>query len=60
LITNYIYDLVKDFNSFYQSNSVMKEENIALKNARILISENTGKVIKTAMKLLGIKVPNRM
>src|SRR5690554_114168 len=60
LIANYIYDLVKDFNSFYQSNSVMKEENIALKNARILISENTGKVIKTAMKLLGIKVPNRM
>jgi len=60
LITNYIYDLVKDFNSFYQSNSVMKEENVALKNARILISENTGRIIKTAMKMLGIKVPNRM
>ncbi len=59
-IANYTYELVKNFNSFYQSNNVMKEENIALKNARILISRNTGRVIKTAMQLLGIQVPERM
>ncbi|WP_107038679.1 arginine--tRNA ligase [Brumimicrobium mesophilum] len=60
LIANYTFDLVKNYNSFYQAFSVMKEENIALKNARILISQNTGKVIQTAMRLLGINVPNRM
>lgn len=60
LIANYTFELVKNYNSFYQAFSVMKEENIALKNARILISQNTGKVIQTAMRLLGINVPNRM
>jgi arginyl-tRNA synthetase len=60
LIANYTYELVKDYNSFYQSYSVLKEENEALKKARILISSNTGKVIHTAMRLLGIQVPNRM
>lgn len=60
IIANYTYDLVKDYNSFYQSNSVMKEDNIALKNARILISQNVGKVIQTAFGLLGIEVPERM
>lgn len=59
-IANYTYELVKNYNSFYQSNSVMKEENRALRNARILISQNTGKTIKIAMNLLGINVPNRM
>lgn len=60
MIANYTYNLVKDYNSFYQSNSVLKEENLALKNARILISSNVGKVIQTAMRLLGITVPERM
>ncbi|WP_165851412.1 arginine--tRNA ligase [Brumimicrobium aurantiacum] len=60
LIANYTFDLVKNYNSFYQAHSVMKEENVALRNARILISQNTGKVIETAMRLLGIDVPNRM
>jgi len=60
LIANYTFELVRNYNSFYQAFSVMKEENIALKNARILISQNTGKVIHTAMRLLGIQVPNRM
>jgi len=60
LIANYTFELVKNYNSFYQAFSVMKEENRALKNARILISKNTGDVIQTAMRLLGIHVPNRM
>ncbi|HZH86228.1 MAG TPA: arginine--tRNA ligase [Brumimicrobium sp.] len=60
LIANYTFELVKNYNSFYQAFSVMKEENRALKNARILISQNVGKVIHTAMRLLGIEVPNRM
>lgn len=60
LIANYIYDLVKSFNSFYQTYSVMNETDDSLKNARILISENVGKVINSSMRLLGINVPNRM
>lgn len=60
LIANYIFDLVKSFNSFYQSYSVMNETDESLKNARIIISENVGKVINSSMRLLGINVPNRM
>lgn len=60
LIANYIYELVKSFNSFYQSYSVMNETDESLKNARISISQNVGKVISSSMQLLGINVPNRM
>jgi arginyl-tRNA synthetase len=60
LIANYIYELVKSFNSFYQSYSVMNETDMPLKNARIMISKNVGKVINSSMGLLGIDVPNRM
>jgi arginyl-tRNA synthetase len=60
LIANYIFELVKSFNSFYQSYSVMNETDESLKNARIIISENVGKVINSSMRLLGINVPNRM
>ncbi len=60
LIANYIFELVKSFNSFYQSYSVMNETDESLKNARIIISVNVGKVISSSMRLLGINVPNRM
>lgn len=60
LIANYIYELVKSFNSFYQTYSVMNETDMSLKNARITISKNVGKVINSSMRLLGIEVPNRM
>lgn len=60
IIANYTYELVKSYNSFYQSYSVLNEEDTALKNARIVISKNVGKVIKSSMHLLGINVPNRM
>jgi arginyl-tRNA synthetase len=60
LIANYTYELVKAFNSFYQTYSVMNEMDESLKNARIVISKNVAKVIKSSMRLLGIDVPNRM
>ncbi len=60
LIANYTYELVKSFNGFYQQYSVINETDEALKNARIVLSQNVGKVIASAMKLLGIDVPNRM
>jgi arginyl-tRNA synthetase len=60
IIANYVYNLVKEYNQFYQEVSILKEENNDLVNFRINLSKFTGSVIKTAMELLGIKVPARM
>lgn len=60
LIANYTFELVKQYNSFYQSVSILNEEDKSLKSARLMISENVAKVIRLAMQLLGIDVPNRM
>lgn len=60
LIANYIFELVKLFNGFYQAIPILTEEDQAKKEARLIICENTGSVIATAMRLIGIKVPNRM
>jgi arginyl-tRNA synthetase len=60
LIANYTYDLVKEFNSFYQNVSILGEEKTTLKEFRVVLSFNVGKIIKNAFGLLGIDVPNRM
>lgn len=60
LIANYTYDLVKEYNQFYHDFSILKEENADLKNMRLVLSANVAKVIKSAMSLLGIKVPTKM
>lgn len=60
LIANYIYDLVKEYNQFYHDHSILKEENVDLKNFRLLLSDNVAKVINSGMALLGIEVPDRM
>lgn len=60
-IASYTYDLVKAFNHFYQNSpQISKEENIILKNFRLLICQKTGDTIMNAMSLLGINVPDRM
>ena len=60
LIANYTYDLVKEYNQFYHDFSILKEENADLKNMRLILSAQVAKVIKAAMSLLGIKVPEKM
>ncbi|MBO6631246.1 MAG: arginine--tRNA ligase, partial [Psychroserpens sp.] len=60
LIANYIYDLVKEFNSFYQNVSILGADNETEKVFRVQLSETVGKVIKNAFRLLGIEVPERM
>jgi arginyl-tRNA synthetase len=60
LLANYTYELVKNYNSFYQSLSIIKEEDANKKAFRIAISYKVGEVIKLAMKLLGVDVPERM
>ena len=60
VIANYTYDLVKEYNQFYHDFSILKEENEQLRSFRLLLSKNVAKVVKLAMSLLGIEVPERM
>ena len=60
VIANYAYDLVKEYNQFYHDFSILREENAALKVFRLALSQNVGKIVKLAMGLLGIEVPERM
>ena len=60
LIANYVYDLVKEYNQFYQASPILKEENREVKNLRLLLSANVAKVITSGMGLLGIEMPERM
>ncbi|MCK9618096.1 MAG: arginine--tRNA ligase [Lentimicrobiaceae bacterium] len=60
LIANYIFDLAKTYNAFYQEVPVMKEENAVLKHFRLHLSFFTASVIKNGMSLLGIDVPEKM
>ena len=59
-IANYAYELAKEYNQFYHDFSILREENEETKAFRILLTRNVGRVIKTAMNLLGIEVPERM
>ncbi|WP_438965657.1 arginine--tRNA ligase [Flavobacterium sp.] len=60
LIANYTYELVKEFNSFYQNVSILGETDEAKKIFRVQLSLTVGSIIKSAFKLLGIQVPSRM
>jgi arginyl-tRNA synthetase len=60
LIANYIYDLVKSYNTFYQNVSVLGSDNLVQKNFRIALSQKVAEVIYNGCGLLGINVPNRM
>lgn len=60
ILANYAYDLVKEYNQFYHDFSILREENEALKIFRLALSQNVGKIVKEAMGLLGIEVPERM
>lgn len=60
VIANYTYELVKEYNQFYHDFSILREENADIKQFRVALSANVGKIIRLAMALLGIEVPNRM
>lgn len=60
VVANYVYELVKEYNSFYQSVPVLAEENANVRTFRIQLSDHVGKIIASAFKLLGIGVPERM
>ncbi|MEO5909396.1 MAG: arginine--tRNA ligase [Pelobium sp.] len=59
-IANYAYDLAKGYNKFYQSESILKTEEHDLKVFRLKLSHHTALILKRAMSLLGIEMPERM
>ena len=60
LVANYIYDLVKSYNSFYQNNPILNQDNENTKQFRLELSSLTGKTIKKGLSLLGIGTVDRM
>ncbi len=59
-LANYIFDLVKDFNSFYQNVSILQADTEELKIYRLQLVTVVGKIVKSGLKLLGIDAPDRM
>jgi len=60
LLANYTYDLVKEFNSFYQQVSILGETDAKIKSFRVQLSRKVAQVIKNAFHLLGVQMPQRM
>ncbi|MEO8516323.1 MAG: DALR anticodon-binding domain-containing protein, partial [Flavobacterium sp.] len=60
LIANYTYELVREYNSFYQTVSILGEEDLTKKIFRVQLSKKVSDTIKSAFGLLGISVPERM
>ena len=59
-IANYSYELTKVFNQFYHDFSILNEPDEQKKAVRLMLAKNVAKIIKNAMGLLGIEVPERM
>ena len=60
LIANYSYELAKSYNRFYQDCSILREPDADKRQLRLAVSAFTADVIRRAMELLGIRVPDRM
>ena len=60
LVANYVYDLVKDFNSFYQNVSILGEQDPVKLDFRVALCRKISEIIAEAFKMLGIQVPERM
>jgi arginyl-tRNA synthetase len=60
IISNYIFELVKRFNSFYQNVTILGAESISTKNFRLILLKNVAKNLNNSCGLLGIKLPKRM
>ncbi len=60
MIASYAFDLAKEYNQFYHDNQIIKEEDRDRAAFRLDLSELSARIIKSAMRLLGIEVPNQM
>ncbi|MFV8440626.1 arginine--tRNA ligase [Flavobacterium sp. LB2P44] len=60
LLANFTYDLVREYNSFYQAVPILGEEDLEQKIFRVQLSKKVADTISASFKLLGISVPERM
>ena len=60
IIAAYAYDLAKLFNGYYHDHSILREEDAAMRRMRLQLAEQVARVLRAAMGLLGIDVPERM
>ena len=60
VIANYAYELAKEFNQYYHDTPILREENQALLQYRLMLVETIAKVLAKAMSILGITLPERM
>lgn len=60
VIADYVYDLAKKFNSFYNNEKILTASSEELRNSRILLSEKVGEALKKSLALLGIKTVDKM
>ncbi len=60
LIANYCYDLAKEFNQYYHDTPVLREENDSNRSFRLSLINQTARILRKGMKLLGIELPQRM
>ena len=60
IIANYLFDLAKEFNGFYQDTPILREENEAQKRFRLALAQHTGFILKKGLHLLGIEAPESM
>ena len=60
IIANYCYDLAKEYNQFYHDHSILSDEDMNIRNFRLILSRLTSEIINSGMSLLGIEMPERM
>ncbi len=60
VIANYVYELVKEYNQFYQEITILKEEDVQKRNFRVGMSYFVATILKKGMAILGVQVPDRM
>jgi arginyl-tRNA synthetase len=60
ILANYCYELAREYNQFYHDYSILGEEDMSIRNLRLVLSEVTSQVLYTGMGLLGIEMPERM
>ena len=60
VIANYAYELAKEFNQYYHDTPILREEDQALLEYRLVLVETIAKVLSKAMSILGITLPERM
>ena len=60
VIANYAYDLAKEFNQYYHDTPILKEENQDILQMRLVLIQTLASVLRKAMAILGIELPERM